>query len=104
MALMQINILPLGTGSSSLGGFVAEVIAYLENEGIRYKLNDMGTVIEGEAGDLFNLAARVHEITFQKGEKRVVTQIVMDDRRDKDVGIGDKISSVERRIDPDKAK
>ena len=98
MALMQINTFPLGSGSSSVGEFVAEVISYLENEGVKYRLTDMGTVIEGDAGDLFALAARVHEIVFQKGEKRVVTQIVMDDRRDKKVGVGDKVSSVEQRL------
>ena len=99
MALMQINVIPLGGGSSSVGDFVAAIISSLERQGVEYKLTDMGTVVEGEVGDLFKLATRIHEIPFQMGEKRVVTQIVIDDRRDKIVAIGDKVSSVERRLE-----
>ena len=98
MALMQINVLPLGSGSTSVGELVSAIITSLELEGVKYKLTDMGTVVEGEAGDLLKLAARIHEVPFQKGEKRVITQIVIDDRRDKGVTIGDKVSSVERRL------
>jgi uncharacterized protein (TIGR00106 family) len=99
MALMQINVIPLGGGSSSVGDFVAAIITSLEREGVEYKLTDMGTVVEGAVGDLLKLAARIHETPFQMGEKRVVTQIVIDDRRDKIVAIGDKVSSVERRLE-----
>ena len=98
MAFMQINVLPLGSGSTSVGEFVAAIITSLDLEGVKYKLTDMGTVVEGEAGDLLKLAALIHEVPFQKGEKRVITQIVIDDRRDKGVTIGDKVSSVERRL------
>jgi uncharacterized protein (TIGR00106 family) len=98
MALMQINILPLGTASPSVGDFVADIITSFEDEGVKYKLTDMGTVVEGEAATLLELAARVHEIPFRKGEDRVVTQIVIHDRRDRQVAIGDKVSSVEQRL------
>jgi uncharacterized protein (TIGR00106 family) len=99
---MQINILPLGSSSTSVGEFVAEVIASLEGESVKYKVTDMGTLIEGDAGDLFSVASRIHEVLFQRGEKRVVTQIVIDDRRDKTVKIGDKVSSVEHKLGSDK--
>ena len=99
MALMQINVLPLGSGSSSVGEFVADIIDFLEREGVKYKLTDMGTVVEGEVGTLLKLAARMHEVPFQKGEERVVTQIAIDDRRDRKVAIGDKVSSVEHRLE-----
>ena len=96
---MQINVLPLGSGSASVGEFVAAIITSLEREGVEYKLTDMGTVVEGAVGDLLKLAGRIHETPFQMGEKRVITQIVIDDRRDKIVAIGDKVSSVERRLE-----
>jgi len=99
MALMQINVLPLGSGSASVGEFVAAMITSLEREAVEYKLTDMGTVVEGEVGALLNLAARIHETPFQRGEKRVVTHIVIDDRRDRRVAIGDKVSSVKRRLE-----
>lgn len=98
MALMQINVIPLGTGSTSVGGFVAGIIKTLAREGIVCQLTDMGTVVEGEAGELLQIAARLHELPFLKGVQRVVTQISIDDRRDKKISIGDKVASVTNRL------
>jgi uncharacterized protein (TIGR00106 family) len=98
MALMQLTIIPLGTGSSSIGEFVAGIQSALKTEGVPFKLTDMGTTIEGETGALLALAAKLHEQPFALGVQRVVTQISLDDRRDRHVGLGDKIASVEQRL------
>ena len=98
MALMQLTIIPLGTGSPSVGEFVAHIQKALGKENISLQLTDMGTVIEGEAKELLAIAAKMHELPFQKGVQRVVTQISLDDRRDKTVGIGDKIASISTRM------
>ena len=99
MAIMQLTIIPLGTGSPSVGEYVAEIQTVLQQEGVAFKLNDMGTAIEGDVGDLLALAAKLHELPFQKDVKRVVTQIAIDDRRDKKVKLGDKIVSVQARLE-----
>ncbi|MBU0481686.1 MAG: MTH1187 family thiamine-binding protein [Proteobacteria bacterium] len=98
MALMQINIVPLGSASTSVGEFVAGVHKALEKEDFKWELTDMGTVVEGNAGELLELAARIHEVPFQKGVRRVVTQIVIDDRRDKEVVLGGKVASIRERL------
>lgn len=98
MALMQINVLPLGTASPSVGEFVSSIVKQLQREGAVYHLTDMGTEIEGPVVELLVLAARLHEIPFSKGCRRVVTQIVIDDRRDKKIGLGDKVASVNQRL------
>jgi len=98
MALMQINVIPLGAKSASVGEFVAAIVKTLKREGVEYRLTDMGTEVEGDAEGLLALAARIHEIPFQKGIRRVVTHLVIDDRRDKKVAFGDKITSVENRL------
>jgi uncharacterized protein YqgV (UPF0045/DUF77 family) len=51
--------------------------------GVTFALNDMGTLIEGEAIELLQLVIALYEIPFEKGAVRVVTQITIDDRRDK---------------------
>lgn len=99
MALMQLTIIPLGTGSPSVGRFVADTQQALQREGANFRLTDMGTIIEGEPAELLALAARIHELPFQKGIQRVVTQITMDDRRDKKVVLGDKTASVQARLE-----
>ena len=93
MALMQLTLIPLGTATPSVGEFVAEAVTLLNKEQIPFTLTDMGTIIEGEPGTLLALAARLHELPFGRGVQRVVTQIVLDDRRDQGVGLGDKIAS-----------
>jgi uncharacterized protein (TIGR00106 family) len=94
MAIMHLTIIPLGTGSTSLGKYVADIQKVLEGSGFPHKLTDMGTVIEGSSKELLVLAAQLAEMPFNKGAHRVVTQISMDDRRDKKVTLGDKIASV----------
>jgi uncharacterized protein (TIGR00106 family) len=98
MALMQLTVTPLGTQSTSVGEYVAEFQEALKQQKIPHTLTDMGTIIEGSADELLQIAARIHELPFNKGAKRVVTQIVMDDRRDKHVSLGDKIASVQARM------
>ncbi|MBU0729436.1 MAG: MTH1187 family thiamine-binding protein [Proteobacteria bacterium] len=95
MALMHLTIIPLGTDSPSLGPYVADILRILQQEGLAFKLTDMGTIVEGDTAKLLSLAARLHEEPFTHGVKRVCTQISIDDRRDKKVAIGDKINSVQ---------
>jgi uncharacterized protein (TIGR00106 family) len=99
MALMQLTVIPLGTGSPGVGDYVADIQKALEKEGVSFKLTDMGTIVEGEAAVLLALAARLHELPFGRGLQRVVTQISLDDRRDKQVRLGEKAASVRRRLD-----
>jgi uncharacterized protein (TIGR00106 family) len=98
MALMHLTIIPLGTQAPSVGEYVAEIQKTLAAKGVIFQLTDMGTIIEGESKDLLALAAQLAEIPVEKGIQRVLTQISLDDRRDKNVSIGDKKASVAARL------
>ncbi|HIJ89710.1 MAG: MTH1187 family thiamine-binding protein [Desulfobulbaceae bacterium] len=98
MAIMQLTIIPLGTQTPSVGQYVAEIQQTLRREGVRHELTDMGTLIEGDPPELFALAARLHALPFSHGVQRVVTQMVLDERRDKDVNLGDKTAAVHARL------
>jgi uncharacterized protein (TIGR00106 family) len=98
MALMFLTIIPLGTKSPSVGEYVADIQKVLEKTDFQYELTDMGTVIEGNTEDLLGLAGQLAEMPFSKGVNRVVTQISLDDRRDKKVSIGAKKASVADRL------
>lgn len=54
----------------------------------------MGTVIEGEITELFEILAKIYETPFEQGAVRVITSIQIDDRRDKNIHLGDKIASI----------
>ncbi|RUM39950.1 MAG: thiamine-binding protein [Desulfocapsa sp.] len=97
MALMQITMIPMGEGVS-VGSYVADIQKRLQEEGVTFTLTDMATLIEGDAQSLLALLGRIYETPFTNGAVRVVTNITIDDRRDKSVRIGDKIDAVQKRL------
>jgi uncharacterized protein (TIGR00106 family) len=98
MAIMEISVIPLGLGNPSVGDHIAEVVRYLEKGNIPHTLTDMGTLVHGDAGTLLKVAQALHELPFARGVQRVVTHISIDDRRDKEVFLGDKTKSVKVRL------
>lgn len=98
MALMDITVIPLDSKEGSLGGFVASLQELLAGSGCNYRLHDMGTTVEGPVHRLFEIAEMLHEHSFAEGGKRVYTVLTIDDRRDRDVRIGDKTASVGAKI------
>jgi uncharacterized protein (TIGR00106 family) len=97
MALLQLTMIPMGEGVS-VGDYVAKIQEKLENENAVFRLADMGTIIEGDVHELLHLLSIIYETPFEQGAMRVITNIVIDDRRDKEIHIGDKILSVEGRM------
>ena len=95
---MDITVVPLDKGSAGLSAKVAELEALLEESGLDYKLNDMGTTVSGSASELFAVAEKLHGHLFATGSQRVYTVIKIDDRRDREVSIGEKVASVEREM------
>ncbi len=98
MALLQISVVPVGTPTTSLSSYVTDIIKKCKRENLNYRLTDMGTIIEGKTDRVFSIARELHEIPFIDGMKRVLTTIIIDDRRDKEVGLDDKIKSVKSRL------
>lgn len=98
MALLQLTVIPVGTQTSSVGDYVAELFQAVTAMGLPCQLNDMGTLIQGDIDELLAAVRKVYDLPFNRGCQRVVTQIVIDDRRDKQVEIGDKITTVQNRL------
>jgi uncharacterized protein (TIGR00106 family) len=97
MAIVEISIVPLGTGSTSVSHYVAECLKVLDDSGLHYELHGMGTLVEGALEPLFAVIQKMHEVPFQKGAQRVVTTVKLDDRRDKPSSIQEKVASVIRK-------
>ncbi|NTV02926.1 MAG: MTH1187 family thiamine-binding protein [Chlorobiaceae bacterium] len=103
MALLEITVVPLGTGGTSLSPWIAGLQALLERSGLPFNLHDMGTTVQGSADELFAVARQLHEYSFSQGTPRVYTIMKIDDRRDRTVSIGDKVASVHAcKATPDK--
>ena len=93
---MEFSIIPIGMGSS-VGKNIAEVLKIVDASGLPYKINPMGTVVEGEWDELMKLIKKCHKTVMKSGE-RVVTTISIDDRKGKPNRIEGKVRSIEKRI------
>lgn len=98
MVIMEISVTPVGTGSASLGDFVAETVKVAKKHGVKYALNAMGTNLEGDLDVLLKVAREMHEACFGKGTPRVYTIIKIDDRRDKELTMEYKVNSVLEKV------
>jgi len=99
MALADVTIIPLGTGTPSVSKYVAGTIKTLQREkGIKYEITPMGTVIEGDLDKILAVVKEMHEETFTQGVARVVTIIKIDDRRDKKSSMSGKVESLMKEL------
>lgn len=96
MIIAQISVTPIGVGTS-IHRYVKIALKEIENSGLNYELNAMATVVEAESLDkLLDVIKRVHNAVIEEGAKRVITEIKIDDRRDKESTIKSKIEAVKR--------
>ena len=99
MIIMDLTVVPVGTGSASLSAYVAGVQKALEEAGFEPHLHSMGTTIEAETIERALEAVKVvHNYPFSQGAVRVVTAVKIDERRDKEGSIGQKMKSVEEKL------
>jgi uncharacterized protein (TIGR00106 family) len=94
--LLEFSVVPVGTGSS-MGEFLANVMRLVDESGLPYKLNPMGTVVEGRWEDVMGLVRKCHD-SVMEGAERAVTTIKIDDRKGKTNMLESKIRSVEERL------
>ena len=98
MSILEISVVPIGTGDTSLSAYVADCLRILKKEKLHYELSSMGTNIEGDLKDLFKIALMMHQVPFKKGAKRVVTTMKIDDRRDKKGTLEGKKKAVKNKL------
>ena len=99
MITAELSIIPIGTESTSVSSYVAAAVSALEETGIQYQISGMGTQLESDsASELFNAIQVAHEAVFAQGVDRVYTTVKIDDRRDADRGIADKVLSVKNKL------
>jgi uncharacterized protein (TIGR00106 family) len=99
MAIAEVTVVPIGTGTPSLSQYVAGAIKVLEQEKtVKYKLTGMGTILEGNLTDILATVTKMHESVFSSQIQRVVTTIRIDDRRDREASVQRKVQSVTQRL------
>ena len=98
MAILEISVVPIGTGNPSVSTYVADCVRILKKKKVKYELTSMGTNMEGNLRDLIQVAMKMHQTPFKKGALRVLTTIKIDDRRDKVGTLAGKKKAVQMKL------
>jgi len=98
MVVVELNIIPLGKGIS-VSKFLAPALKELEERNVKFSVTPMCTIFEAESvEEAFDLARVAHEAVFRAGVERVVTTVKIDDRRDIERSMEEKIESLKKEI------
>ena len=92
--IAEFSIIPIGAGVST-SAEVAKVVKLIDESGLPYKLNPMGTVVEGEWSQVMGLIEKCHKHVYNDVQ-RVITSITIDDRKGYADRMTKKVESVER--------
>ena len=98
MAIVAVSISPVGEGTSVSEHVAAALAVVRDQDRVRWRLDPMFTTLEGDVDEIFALVRRMQEAVFSAGAERVATVIKMDERRDRDVRMEEKVEEVRKRI------
>jgi uncharacterized protein (TIGR00106 family) len=94
MALLEISVVPVGTDTPSISSFITEACREAKRNGIKFDVTPTATVMEGDLPALMHVAQQMHQAAFRAGTQRVVTNISIDERRDKDLTMKETVHTV----------
>ncbi len=98
MVVVGIKIVPLGTADPHVSEYVARCLDVLDKyPDLAYELTPNETVVQGELDRILQAAKEMHQDPFLRGVKRVVTTLVIDERRDEEMTMKGKIEAVEKK-------
>ena len=96
MVLLEFSMSPLGKGES-VGKYVARSLDIIDKSGVDYRLNPMGTVLEGEWDDVFRVVRQCYE-RMKRDCARISCTIKVDYRKGHSGRLSSKVASVEQRL------
>lgn len=93
--LAEFSVVPLGKGES-VSQYVAECLRIVHGSGLDYRLNPMGTVVEGGYDEVMDVIRRCHMAVISMCP-RVITTVKIDDRVGVTGMMEHKVRSVEEK-------
>ena len=96
MVLLEFSMSPLGKGES-VGKYVARSLEIIDKSGVSYRLNPMGTVLEGEWAQVFAVVQKCYE-RMKKDCNRISCTIKADYRKGHSGRLQSKVASIEKTL------
>jgi uncharacterized protein (TIGR00106 family) len=102
MATADLTVIGLGRSDTSASSYIAEIQRRLAaQDRVGYRLHAMGTSLEGPTDEILRVVGELHAVPFALGLPRVYTILKLDERRDREQSLDDKVASVQRLLDSD---
>ena len=95
--LAEFSITPIDKEGKSLSEYIAKTINIIKKSGLQYELHAMGTIVEGDAEEVFDLIKKCH-LNMTRFSDRVSTSIKIDDRKGATGRLKGKVASVENKL------
>jgi uncharacterized protein (TIGR00106 family) len=100
VATADLTVIGLGRPDASASAYIAEIQRRLAaQDRVRFRLHAMGTSLEGSTEDILRVVGELHAVPFELGLPRVYTVLKLDERRDREQSLDDKVASVERLLE-----
>jgi uncharacterized protein (TIGR00106 family) len=100
LATADLTVIALGRAEASASGYIAEIQRRLAaQDRVRYEMHAMGTSLEGTTADILAVFGELHAVPFEMGIPRVYSILKLDERRDREQTLADKVESVRRRLE-----
>ncbi len=94
--MVEFSVVPLGK-DVSVSPVIAEVMKIIVESGLSYRVNPMGTVLEGEWDTVMGVVKKCHDAVMKDAD-RAITAIKIDDRKDSADRMERKIESLEKKL------
>jgi uncharacterized protein (TIGR00106 family) len=100
VATADLTVIALGRADASASRYIAEIQRRLAaQDRVRYAMHAMGTSLEGPTADILAVAGELHAVPFEMGIPRVYSILKLDERRDREQTLEDKVTSVRALLD-----
>jgi len=100
LATADLTVIALGRAEASASEYIAEIQRRLAaQDRVRYEMHAMGTSLEGATADILAVFGELHAVPFEMGIPRVYSILKLDERRDREQTLEDKVSSVQALLD-----
>lgn len=94
--LAEFSINP--TDATHISTDVAKIVEVLEQSGLTYRLGPMSTSIEGDWEQVMDAIHRCHQVVADGGHGRLITNIVIDDRKEGPHSLEEAVRRVEEHL------
>ncbi|HET6548421.1 MAG TPA: MTH1187 family thiamine-binding protein [Solirubrobacter sp.] len=99
MSTADLTVIALGRAEASASEYIAEIQRRLARQDrVKYVMHAMGTSLEGTTADILAVVGELHAVPFELGIPRVYTVLKLDERRDREQTLEDKVASVQQRL------